>query len=39
MTDFWDMMLCSFAEVDRRFRSAYWFNHQGGKYAPREISM
>jgi hypothetical protein len=29
MTAFWDVALCSFVDVDRRFRGAYCLHHQG----------
>jgi hypothetical protein len=29
MAAFWDIALCSLAEVDRRFRDVYCFHHKG----------
>jgi hypothetical protein len=31
MIAFWDIVPCSFIEVDQRFRGAYCLHHQGNK--------
>jgi hypothetical protein len=36
MTVFWDVVPCSPVEIDRRFRGANCFHHQGDELAARE---